>query len=611
MSKRSALKAMMLLCVLCAAAVVWAATTFTTLVSFDQTNGAFPQYGYLVQGFNGNLYGTTREGGANTCPSGNGPVGCGTVFEITPAGTLTTLYSFCSQTNCTDGRAPWAGLVQAPNGSFYGTTQSDGADGYGTVFEMTPAGTLTTLHSFDATDGAYPLAGLVQAANGNFYGTTSQGGPHEYSLGTVFEITAGGTLATLHSFCSSLTNCTDGEIPYGGLVQATSGSFYGTTYEGGASSACLDGCGTVFEITASGTLTTLHSFDSTDGAYPLAGLVQAANGNFYGTTSQGGPHEYSLGTVFEITTGGTLATLHSFCSSLTNCTDGEIPYGGLVQATNGNFYGTTYEGGASSACLDGCGTVFEITASGTLTTLHSFDSTDGANPVAGLVQATNGNFYGTTYGGGASSACSSGCGTVFEITASGTLTTLHSFDSTDGANPVGGLVQATDGNFYGTTEKGGADGHGTVFEITPAGTLTTLYSFCSQTGCDGIGPAAGLLQATNGSFYGTTVEEGTSNTCSTDVGKTVGCGTVFTLSVGLGPFVETLPTSGKVGAAVIILGSNLTGTTSVTFNGTAATFTVASSTEIKATVPNGATTGKVQVTTPSGTLTGNVVFNVL
>jgi uncharacterized repeat protein (TIGR03803 family) len=497
MSKRSALKAMMLLCVLCAAAVVWAATTFTTLVSFDQTNGAFPQYGYLVQGSNGNLYGTTREGGANTCPSGNGPVGCGTVFEITPAGTLTTLYSFCSQTNCTDGRAPWAGLVQAPNGSFYGTTQSDGADGYGTVFEMTPAGTLTTLHSFDATDGAYPLAGLVQAANGNFYGTTSQGGPHEYSLGTVFEIT----------------------------------------------------------------------------------------------------------------TGGTLATLHSFCSSLTNCTDGEIPYGGLVQATNGNFYGTTYEGGASSACLDGCGTVFEITASGTLTTLHSFDSTDGANPVAGLVQATNGNFYGTTYEGGASSACSSGCGTVFEITASGTLTTLHSFDSTDGANPVGGLVQATDGNFYGTTEKGGADGHGTVFEITPAGTLTTLYSFCSQTGCDGIGPAAGLLQATNGSFYGTTVEEGTSNTCSTNVGKTVGCGTVFSLSVGLGPFVETLPTSGKVGAAVIIMGSNLTSTTSVTFNGTAATFTVVSSTEIKATVPNGATTGKMQVTTPSGTLTSN--FHVL
>jgi uncharacterized repeat protein (TIGR03803 family) len=360
-----------------------------------------------------------------------------------------------------------------------------------------------------------------------------------------------GKLTSLYSFCSQ-PNCTDGAVPEAGLVQATNGNVYGTTSAGGDGADCSSksGCGTVFEITAAGKLTTLYSFCSqpncVDG-YNASALVQATNGNFYGTTAHGGTN-YGDGTVFEITPAGKLTTLYSFCSQY-GCTDGSEPVAGLVQATNGNFYGTTEEGGANFY-----GTVFEITPAGKLTTLYSFCSqtncTDGSWPVAGLVQATNGNFYGTTSAGGANSSCYQGCGTVFEI--------------------------------------------------TPAGKLTTLYSFCSQPNCvDGDAAFTGLVQATNGKFYGTT--EG---------GGADGYGTVFSLAVGLGPFVETRPTSGKVGTKVIILGNNLKGTTSVAFNGTAAAFEVVSNTEIKTSVPNGATTGYVMVTTPKKKLKSNVVFRV-
>jgi uncharacterized repeat protein (TIGR03803 family) len=460
-----------------------------------------------------------------------------------------------------------------------------------------PAQTFKTLLSFNGTDGAGPATVLVQGTDGNFYGTTGGGGAN--SAGTVFKTTPGGTLTTLYNFCAQ-TNCTDGYAP-AGLVLAPNGNFYGTTEWGGTgdNANCTGngqiGCGTVFEITAAGNFITLHSFAGSEGSAPN-GLVRATSGNFYGTTSQGGAH--SAGTVFKTTPGGTLTTLYNFCSQ-PNCTDGGGPSGTqtlatLMQATDGNFYGTTWAGGAN-----GVGTVFKITTGGTLTTLHSFgNGTDGAYPNSGVVQATDGNFYGTTSRGD----------TIFKMTPGGVLTTLTS----DCCYLYAGLIQATDGNLYGTTYFGGAAppncptfvGNlpcGSVFKITLKGALTTLYSFCPQTPCtDGAAPLAGLVQATNGNFYGTTSAGGANND-----------GTVFSLSVGLGPFVETLPTSGMVGTAVIILGNNLTGATSVTFNGTPAKFTVvSSSTEIKTTVPSGATTGKVKVTTPSGTLTSNQTFRV-
>jgi uncharacterized repeat protein (TIGR03803 family) len=270
-----------------------------------------------------------------------------------------------------------------------------------------------------------------------------------------------------------------------------------------------------------------------------------------------------------------------------------------MQATDGDFYGTTADGGANYTECNGygCGTVFKITAGGKLKTLYSFCSrtncADGATPYAGVSQATNGDFYGTTLQGGGSFSCRGGCGAVFRITAGGKLTKLHTFGNGDnGAWPFAGLVQATDGNLYGTT---GAS----VFTITPNGKLATLHRL---NGNDGNG-AKGLMQATNGKFYGTTSQGGSSD-CN------MGCGTIFSLSVGLGSFVETQPTSGNVGAAVKILGTDLTGATSVRFNGRAAKFEVVSRSLINTTVPTGATTGTVEVTIPGSTLNSNVVFRV-
>ena len=375
------------------------------------------------------------------------------------------------------------------------------------------AQTFTTVKSFDYADGAYPTAALVQATDGNLYGTTFTGGLWQCNIGgcgTVFKITRSGTLTTLHNFSGG-----DGATPYAGLVQATDGNLYGTS-----SGAYAPGSyGTVFEITPSGTLTTLHSFNSTDGAFPFAGLVQATNGNFYGTTSSGGANGY--GTVFEITPSGTLTTLHNFDS-----TDGATSYGALVQATDGDFYGTTFAGGGSGCGGTGCGTVFKITASGTLTTLHTFVGEDGANSYAGLIQATDGNFYGTTSG-----TYAPGNGTVFKITPSGALTTLHSFDGADGSLPYAGLIQATDGELYGTTPySGGYACCGSVFKITLSGTLTSVYnSFCTKVNCsDGAEPLAGLVQTTGGSFYGTTGFGGLYG----ETGGTSGYGVVFRLSFG-------------------------------------------------------------------------------
>jgi uncharacterized repeat protein (TIGR03803 family) len=355
---------------------------FTSLVSFDWTNGAWP-YGRLVQGTDGNFYGITYYGGV-FCP----PNGCGTVFKMTPARMLTTLHSF----DGTDGKGPAAGLIQATDGNFYGTTGTGGAVGYGTVFRITAAGALTTLYSFcsqpNCIDGVGPSGELVQGTDGNLYGTTLDGGAHGY--GTVFKITAAGRLTTLYSFCTQ-AGCIDGENPSSALAEGTDGNFYGTTFYGGAP-VCFGGtqsCGTVFRISPAGTLSTLHSFNFNEGAYPDAGLVQATDGNFYGTTFGGGT--YFEGAAFKITPGGALTTLHSF-----DGTDGANPIGGLVQATDGNFYATTYAGGAYSD-----GTVFKITPTGTLTTLHSFDYSDGTQPFGGLVQATDGNFYGMTRSGGA------------------------------------------------------------------------------------------------------------------------------------------------------------------------------------------------------------------
>jgi uncharacterized repeat protein (TIGR03803 family) len=446
--------------------------------------------------------------------------------------------------------------------------------------------TLTTLASFNGSNGSDPLASLVQGLDGNLYGTTYVGGSN--NGGTVFKITPRGGLTSLYSFA----------VPYGGgpddpLVQAPNGSFYGTTQGGGVGCDGF-GCGTVFTITPEGALTTLAGFSGADGRYPY-GLVRATNGDFYGVAEAGGQDIYyycpgGCGTIFMIDAGGKLTILHAFDSS-----DGANPSSTLIQAYNGRAYGITILGGAGNY-----GTVFQLAAGGALTTLHSFNESDGEYPGYGLVEATDGNLYGTTAGPGI--ACGgSGCGTVFRITPAGDLTTLYFFDSTGGNLANGTLVEGSDGNFYGTTVQGGTShacipGCGTIFRITPTGDLTTLFSFDSITGTS----FGGLMQATDGNFYGTTASGGPSND-----------GTVFRLSVGLGPFVKTLPIAGTVGSTVHILGTNLAAPASVTFNGTPAIVTFVSPSQIITTVPAGATNGKVAVTLPSGTLSSNGIFEVL
>jgi uncharacterized repeat protein (TIGR03803 family) len=383
-----------------------------------------------------------------------------------PAQIFTTVHNF----NGTDGSNPQAGLIQTVNGNLFGTTSGGGSSNGGTVYQMTPIGTLTTLHSFHGTDGAI-VSGLV-LANRELYGTTQYGGAFTGSnqcgfigCGTIFKIAAGGTFTTLYSF-----NNIDGSIP-STLIQGADGNLYGTTASGGANhpiqSCSGNGCGTIFKITPNGVLTTLYSFcpqsNCPDGANPEAGLVQANDGDFYGTTRGGGSHQVcrvngngrGCGTAFKITPNGVLTTLYSFCSQA-NCTEGEQPRAGLVQAGNGDLYGTTTAGGASNACAGfGCGTVFKITPSGALTTLHSFDLTDGAGPAAPLIQASDGNFYGTTSADGGSAV---GGGTIFKITATGKLTTLHVLagTGTEGFAPVAPLVEARSGTFYGTTSDGGS-----------------------------------------------------------------------------------------------------------------------------------------------------------
>ncbi len=381
-------------------------TFFTSLLSFNGSNGSTPND--LMQGADGNFYGTTQFGGGNSRCDGSST---GTVFKISPAGMLTTLHVFA---DLYDGEQPDAGLIQATDGNFYGTTSLGGGSHcyphhVGTVFSMTPNGYFAALYTFSYWDGAFPTGPLVQ--NQSFFpftGTTTGGG--DYGQGVVFSANTNGGAGTLYTFCSQ-PNCTDGATPVAGLAKASDGNFYGTTNGGG-----VYGYGTVFRITLDGALTTLYSFCSqpncTDGANPAAALVQASDGNLYGTTLSGGTGYQGdqcqgpsgCGTIFKITPDGALTTLYSFCSQL-NCTDGGEPAARLVQATDANLYGTTEAYGGTNHY----GTVFKITRTGTLSTLYRFNGSDGSSPRA-LVEATDGSFYGTTGGGGAN-----GNGTVFRI----------------------------------------------------------------------------------------------------------------------------------------------------------------------------------------------------
>jgi uncharacterized repeat protein (TIGR03803 family) len=434
------------------------------------------------------------------------------------------------------------------------------------------AQTYIDLYNFGAnsSEPAEPeYSGIIaQGRDGNLYSTTPAGGTNGY--GTVFKITPSGKLSVIYNFDGSQG------IPYSGLTLGTDGNLYGTALGGGSSSY-----GTVFKITPSGNLTVLHTFASVDGADPLAPPIQGADGNFYGTTAAGGSS--FAGTVYKITPSGEFTTLYSF-----DFTHGANPFAPLVQVADESFYGTTFDGGTYDE-----GTVFRITSEGKLSVLCSFDFTPGGSSFAPLVQGTDGNFYGTTSSGG-----TYGEGTVFRITRAGKLTVLHSFpaSSSDGAYPDVGLVLGTDGKFYGTAGAGGTNGYGVTYHIDSKGKYSVVYNFDDTRGSN---PQATLLQHTTGVLFGDTYEGGTYNQ-----------GVFYSLEIGLGAFTTLVPTSGKVGKSIGILGQGFKGTTAVSFNGTSAQFKVASDTFLTATVPNGATTGFVTVTTVGGNLVSNQKFLV-
>lgn len=444
------------------------------------------------------------------------------------------------------------------------------------------AQTYNVLARLATGDGLLPTS-LVQGADGDFYGVGLQGGHN--AGGSIFKVTPAGTVIPLYLFCPREL-CPDGKDP-NGLVQASDGNFYGTTRSGGAANA-----GSIFRVTTAGAVSTLYSFCAnsqfcTDGVFPEGELIQGSDGDLYGTTFIGGNH--SAGTVFKITLSGVFTSLYSFCSQSPNCADGQAPTACLVQATNGMFYGTTSKGGVNTAdsCGGGCGTLFRISPTATFTTLYNFcsqpDCADGSLPETSLIQATDGKIYGTT-----------SSGVAFRISPlGGALTVLHAFTSSEGSQ-VQNLIQATDGSFYGTARSGGSSNLGTLFKMDSAGSVTVLFNFCGDASCQRSSRPSGVMQATNGLFYGTALG--------------IGNGNVFTF--GFPPFVKISPAWGPVGTMLTIYGTDLSGATGVTFNGVPATFTIVSPGEITTSVPAGVSSGSVKVATPSATLVSNVVFHV-
>jgi len=524
-------------------------------------DGSTPFAG-LVQGTNGNLYGTTQYGGSN---------GQGIVFEVSPDGsTYTTLYSFCSKPLCVDGANPYGGLVLATDGNLYGTTYGDqnptcGAFGCGTIFKITPVGTLTTLHTFcvqaSCPDGANPYGSLMEGLDGNLYGMTSSFGHN--GLGTAFKISLLGKFTVLHSFGAG----TDGGAPFGGFIQAADGTLYGMASTGGTG-----GDGTVFKMTTTGKVTTLHNFSGVDGSTPYGTLAQTfpLNGQpptFYGTTYSGGAGN---GTIFKITPDGTFTQIFSLCPG-GSCLGGSQPLAGMIITADSAFYGTTAYGGT-----DNNGVLLESTDFlNTYSIVHNFcgDCGDGSFPQAPVFQHTNGALYGTASGGGAG-----GVGTVYSVAEGEPFV---SFVRNSGK--VGQTFEILGQGLSGTSQVlfAAADGGGTVaakFKVISANYMTATV------------PANSLPSHV-------TVQTPSSKLISN-------------VPFLVEPQIRSIsPTSGPVGTVVSVAGNSFLTTRSVTVGGVPATYAL-DNLEIFVTVPSGAKTGKIVVTTDGGVATSSAKFTV-
>lgn len=535
------------------------AQTYTALYEFGAKTGdpESPQYsGIITQGRDGNLYSTAPNTPLGACSY------CGAAFSISPSGVL-KVYDFKPSGM---GYTPFSGVSLGSDGNFYGTTKAGGTFNWGTIFRVTSSGTLATLYNFGTckspcVDGYIPNSPPVQGADGNFYGTT----PHSAdgtNDGIAYQITSAGKYKILHVFSLS----SGGYNPDAPFIQGTDGSFYGTTALGGKSlsSTCVAAfssfsCGTIFKMTATGHVTFVHEFVQTDGAGPIGPVTQASDGNFYGTTLEGGAKK--LGVVFKMTSKGVLTVLHGFTG-----TDGQNPDGGVVQASDGNFYGTTSGGGTL-----GHGTIFKVTSAGKFSVLYNFDNTHGATPEVTLVQHTNGILYGDTFNGGPQ-----GGGVFYSLNAGAPA--FIRLQTTSGK--VGSTVSILGQGFTGATAVSFGGVNATSFSVSSDTYLTAKVPVGAKTGTVTVVRPSGNLNSINQQFKVT-------------------------------PTISSIaPTSGPIGTVVMINGTGLTQTTKVTFGGVnATTFTVNSDSKVSATVPTGAKTGKITVTTVGG-LANSATFTV-
>ena len=516
------------------------AQIYTDLHDFDcSVEGCSPTYPeVLAQGRDGNLYGTARNGGTS---------GMGTVFKVTPSGTVTTLYNFSG----TDGSYPTGGLSLGLDGNFYGTTNMGGANNLGTIFKVTPAGVLITLHAFVGSDGSGPIGAPVLGKNGSFYGTTCGFNPPW----SAYSITASGVYKTLNS----ATPCSFAPFSVG-----NDGNLYGTSQSGG-----LTGRGTVFRLTPAGVMTVLYNFDYTHGAYLYSPVVFGNDNALYGTTSGGGSGQG--GVVFKLNSAGQITLLHQFDPS--SSTDGNTPFAGLVAASDNKLYGAT-SGGANTGSVP-FGNLFEVTRTGNYSSLYAFDNTHGSLAQATPMQHTNGKIYGVTErGGGPNGNLNSGV--------------VYSLDN--GLPKFVALV-----NRWGTS--------GQVVQILGQGlTGTTSVKF---------GTVSAAFKTYADTFMTATIP---ANGVTGFINVTTPSGTLTSnRPFNIIPVINSFtPTSGPAGTIVTITGSGFNGATVVTFGGVKATsFTVNSGTQITATAPNGAVTGKIGVKTPGGSAASATVFTVL
>jgi uncharacterized repeat protein (TIGR03803 family) len=525
-----------------------------------------------------------------------------------------------------------------------------------TALHPTPAGAQSfcgpnTVINFSGLNGQYPAAGVIFDSQGTMYGTTSQGGPSfnptgsngvlNYGLGTIWKYTPSAGLTQLFAFSGSTSPSNNGYRPLTPLVMDGHGNLFGTTYYGGNDFDPNNshwGWGTLFKLSSSGQFTELYQFSGPDGANPIGAELLDSKGNWWGTTWQGGLGwnptlgNFGLGTIFEFSSGGTLTNPVLFSSS----NGGGNIDGGLAADGQGNYYGTTYEGGTN-----GFGTLFQYNStSGQLTTLFNFNrNPNGSLPAATVTLDGKGNVYGTTYQGGShSSASNYCCGTVWKYSlSSGTMTTLVSFDGdtvpADGMSPVGGVTLDSNGNLYGATEGGGTPGDGIAYEYSSKGVLSTLVTF---SGPNGQSPEGNLVFDSGGNLWGITNQGGSSGygtvyrlTPNTS-GGTCGGATVSSLTfnpssipnggttTGTVTLSAAAPSGGSVvgltddNASVLNVPSGVTvpaGATTATFQATAKNLFVLSNTVVTVTATLGNSTAQASVTVTTGIAVTSISMN--